>query len=1262
MTNTQPEHHTQPDWQHLLTLVEQLLQEPSLPRQVALIKETAHKHLGAEPRLWLSEHIRPLPGEDLDLSAISQLSTGLMKLAAERGKIVEDDKGSRFAAAFPMITGDQCLGVLQLTLSPGQKLTQTQKAFAESLCGYAAIALQSARHASIKTWRSDQLALVRSVSLQIISERELSTLFRKVTELIQSTYHYYFTALYTLDETDRTLVFRTSAGAVLTRAQVNELSIGGGIPLGQGLIGQAALGSDALLADDVRSDRRYRQVSGLPDARSEVCLPIRVGGSVYGVLEVISDRRAAFHENDLLVLRILADNIAVAIEGARLLEDLKRKAAQLSALAEVARGLASILDLDELLLQVTEIIRDRFGFPYVHIFTLNNAARRLEYRAGTGERSTALEKSGISFALDDPCGIIPWVAREKRTFIANDAVREELYRPSELPPDDTRAEMGVPVVFGGELLAVLDIQSDRVNAFSENDRLLFEAFADSMSVAMRNAILYRSERWRRQVAEAFRGVAELFSRGAPLEEIFNEVLQGLGGNLPIDAAAIWVIEENVDQTETMLRLSQTYHLDENTKSLLADVDDVLTSWLYSVMTSADASIHRTEDEIFLQRLGLAGGSCASIALRSEGQPLGVLAIAHRQPGRFGKETLTILETFAGYAAVAVQNSHLVASSLEQTWIATVMLQISESAQQAEDVDWLLQTTARIIPLLVGVRSCAFYLKSNISGVYSLRAFHGFDALDESALSGLPLDPAGLAAFNIMNTQKSSTQLEKACAVGVAAGYTKPQCFLIPLLTRGEVNGAMLVERCDPQERTGLYSETRQMEVLNAVARQTSVAIENIRLREAEQSDAYITAVLLQVAETVVASASLADTLETIASLMPLLVGVEAAVFYQWDAQHGVFQLSSAYAGQWKEAVRDLPVTCEPKAFPLLDVALRVKSSVFTPLTLQSNLAWTAISANAIKADPQAYLESRYDLLVALPLQVRDDLFGFLVVAECQVDSAQREKRMEILQGVAQQVSLAMQNERLQQEMVGRERLNREIQLAQEIQRTFLPKELPVSSGWEIAVRWRPARQVGGDFYSVFDLGGGRWGLVIADVSDKGLPAALYMTVTSTLISSAARDGRSPAETLQRVNSLLLANSQEGLFVTACYVVVDTATGKGEYALAGHNPPLVLDTGTSARILPAAGMPLGVAEPLVLENRMLEMAPGSALLLYTDGVIDTESPAGHAFGEKRLVDALRNQKPGRAEDLLAILEKTLLDFQSAAEQADDVTMLVLRRTK
>jgi len=273
----------------------------------------------------------------------------------------------------------------------------------------------------------------------------------------------------------------------------------------------------------------------------------------------------------------------------------------------------------------------------------------------------------------------------------------------------------------------------------------------------------------------------------------------------------------------------------------------------------------------------------------------------------------------------------------------------------------------------------------------------------------------------------------------------------------------------------------------------------------------------------------------------------------------------------------------------------------------------------------------------------------------------REKKVEIIKGVAQQLSIAIQNEHLKKEMVKQERVRREIQLAQEIQKTFLPEKLPQIPGWEIGVRWRPAMQVGGDFYDAIPIDENHLGLVVADVSDKGLPAALTMTVARTLIHAAAQSGTSPSETLQHVNRMLVESSNEGLFVTVFYAVLDTQTGELVYTNAGHNLPLLLRKNNSQLLwLEKGAMPLGVDAGLVLENKTLQIRPGDHLVMYTDGVTEARSPVDAIFGEGRLYGLLRTYSWQDDLPLIEMLDSKLLEFQATAQPSDDVTIYVVRR--
>ncbi len=246
-------------------------------------------------------------------------------------------------------------------------------------------------------------------------------------------------------------------------------------------------------------------------------------------------------------------------------------------------------------------------------------------------------------------------------------------------------------------------------------------------------------------------------------------------------------------------------------------------------------------------------------------------------------------------------------------------------------------------------------------------------------------------------------------------------------------------------------------------------------------------------------------------------------------------------------------------------------------------------------------------------------------------------------------------------MVLNERIEREIQLARQIQQTFLPDRLPVLDGWEIDIRWETARQVGGDFYDVFELPDGRIGLVIADVSDKGLPAALYMTVARTLIRATVRNHDDPADVLVEVNQLLFSESPESMFITAIYAILDPQKGELLYANAGHNLPFLYRAETSiVEQLPKGAMALGVLPQIPYEDHTLFIHPGDMLLLYTDGVCDTLSDSGEDFGEARLRETTLVYGDSSADELLSGIDQILSDFRQDTPLTDDITLLVLRR--
>ena len=211
------------------------------------------------------------------------------------------------------------------------------------------------------------------------------------------------------------------------------------------------------------------------------------------------------------------------------------------------------------------------------------------------------------------------------------------------------------------------------------------------------------------------------------------------------------------------------------------------------------------------------------------------------------------------------------------------------------------------------------------------------------------------------------------------------------------------------------------------------------------------------------------------------------------------------------------------------------------------------------------------------------------------------------------------------------------------------------------VLWETARQVGGDFYDYFLLPDGRLGFVIADVSDKGLAASLYMAVTRTLLRSAALEYTSPAETLERVNELLLVNSQNGLFVTTFYGVLSLDDGMLTYTIAGHNPPMIIRYGRQEiEVMEKGGIALGALSKIRLEQKQTHLDPGDCLVLYTDGVTEAFNFQDQMYGEESLQQVLSKLIGKHADEVLRLLSQDLEDFRGSAPLSDDTTILAICR--
>lgn len=305
-------------------------------------------------------------------------------------------------------------------------------------------------------------------------------------------------------------------------------------------------------------------------------------------------------------------------------------------------------------------------------------------------------------------------------------------------------------------------------------------------------------------------------------------------------------------------------------------------------------------------------------------------------------------------------------------------------------------------------------------------------------------------------------------------------------------------------------------------------------------------------------------------------------------------------------------------------------------------------------------------VMCAPLQLKDNILGVIYVDNRMQAGIFTQSDLELVSAIASNAAIAIENARLYQLAVEKGRLERELQMARQVQVSLLPTQVPKIPGWEFAARWLPARQVAGDFYDFLFLDPERVGMVIADVSDKGMPASLFMALTRTIIRASMDQDAQPAASLERANRLICADSANGMFVTLFFAQIAHQTGHLTYVNAGHNPPIFYQPRPSTDgtdqtcFLSRTGMAVGIFADNLYEQRTIQLSKGDFVLLYTDGVTDAQNPAGDYFGVERLQSLLSAHQDASAEDLLQAIESTLADFTAGQDPFDDITLLIIRR--
>ena len=370
---------------------------------------------------------------------------------------------------------------------------------------------------------------------------------------------------------------------------------------------------------------------------------------------------------------------------------------------------------------------------------------------------------------------------------------------------------------------------------------------------------------------------------------------------------------------------------------------------------------------------------------------------------------------------------------------------------------------------------------------------------------------------------------------------------------------------------------------------------------------------------------------------------------------------------WRRTRRTRPeddLTGTPAAMPV--AADPVELAANDPLLVYVASAGGAVDLDGLElASPGLDALREAGVRLVVPLVSQGELIGLLNLGPRRSEqdySGDDRKLLNDLAGhAAPAVRVAQLVREQEAEVRERERMQQELEVARLIQQQFLPHELPDLPGWDVAAYYKPARAVGGDFYDFIERPGGLVGIVVGDVTDKGVPAALVMATTHSILRAEAPRLISPEAVLTRANELLVAEMPPNMFVTCLYAVLDPPTGLLRYANAGHNLPYVRSDGGVGE-LRATGMPLGLLPGMPYDEREATLGPGDLMLLHSDGLAEAHGAEREMFGFPRVIK-LMGEERGGGQAVIDLLLNELGSFTGQGwDQEDDITLVTLECTR
>ena len=1009
-----------------------------------------------------------------------------------------------------------------------------------------------------------------------------------------------------------------------------------------------------------------------------------VGEKVTGILSLQNvEEENAFNEADVRLLETFAASMSVALENARLfgetqslLKETEDRAAELQIVNSVQEALASKLDLQAIYELIGEKIREVFNVQVVDIVSYDPATNLMSmpYSYEKGDRSTVSPREPYGFRLHVVNSGAPLLINQNFVELASQ------YDNPLLTGAWPKSALFVPLLVEGKVKGIISMQDlDKENAFGPLDVQLLHTLSNAMSVAIENARLFD---------ETQRLLIETEQRAAELATV-NTVSAALVGELDLNALIELVGEQIrsifkadiafvalLDKENGMINFPYQYGEHHESLSLGHGLTSKIIQSGKPLLINQD--MDRQREQMGVTRVGIGAQSFLGVPIFLGDESIGVLSVQNtKQEGLFTESDQRLLSTIAANVGIAFQNARLFDDTQrsfqaeqraheQAETLHSVAQALTRSLSLTDVFDLVLTEIQKVIPY----DSAAIYqVDENRRVMVSGRGFDNLeDLIGISFEFGRQEDEIGYLISQSLQPlilEDASETYPQYFSAGSHAATKIRSYMAVPIVLNQKLIGMITLDR----EASGFYND-QHAELAMTFAAQAATAINNARLfdetqrllKETEQRNAEL-AIINSVQDGLASKLDMQGIYDLVGDKIREIFDVQAIQLVSFDHEKNLMHRNYLIEKGQRLYVDPLPIS-KVWAYFINNPRTTLLNSV-TNFIVQVDPDFVA---PPVGHTPRS--------LIAVPLMVNGELRGAIDLEDLDRENAFSESDVRLLETLADSMSVALENARLwEQEKMYRKALQRELEIGREIQAGFLPDALPQVEGWEIAASLMSAREVAGDFYDAFELHDGKVGLVIADVCDKGVGAALFMTLFRSLIRVTATqetlehggeaiEAYSSADRL--THAMLLTNDyiaethgKSGMFATIFFGLLDPRTGVLTYVNGGHEPPLIIHSGLVREYLPKTGPAVGVIAGVRFGALNTQLDPGDTFFAYTDGVTEAMNPQEEFFGHERLREAISRESCS-SQDFIAGIESRLRQYISHATQFDDITLLAVRR--